>query len=77
MIIGNNFSLTCRVEPFSTAYPDYGKGGTVQLLPLGRGYSVIFDAVLLIRSECMTDAELMDALTCLINMCRKVRGVVL
>ena len=32
-------------EVFTSAYPQYGKGGAVQLLPTNKGYSVLFDKV--------------------------------
>ena len=34
-------------ELFTSAYPEYGKGGAVQLLPIERGYSVTFDDVVI------------------------------
>nr|EKV53014.1 hypothetical protein EaACW_3026 [Erwinia amylovora ACW56400]QJQ53310.1 hypothetical protein EHX00_0603 [Erwinia amylovora]CBA22831.1 hypothetical protein predicted by Glimmer/Critica [Erwinia amylovora CFBP1430]CBJ45278.1 hypothetical protein EAM_0603 [Erwinia amylovora ATCC 49946]CCO79869.1 hypothetical protein BN432_3090 [Erwinia amylovora Ea356]CCO83674.1 hypothetical protein BN433_3117 [Erwinia amylovora Ea266]CCO87432.1 hypothetical protein BN434_3063 [Erwinia amylovora CFBP 2585]CCO len=32
-------------ELFTSAYPQYGKGGALQLLPAEKGYSVFFDKI--------------------------------
>lgn len=32
-------------ELFTSAYPEYGRGGALQLLPTQKGYSVFFDQV--------------------------------
>ncbi|MGU0056461.1 hypothetical protein ACVXG7_15465 [Enterobacter hormaechei] len=35
-------------ELFTSAYPEYGKGGALQLLPIERNYPVIFERVTII-----------------------------
>ncbi|WP_132356506.1 hypothetical protein [Photorhabdus khanii] len=35
-------------ELFTSAYPQYGKGGALQLLPVEKGYSVSFDKIRII-----------------------------